>query len=75
MAAYVKGFAQFSSSAGVMFINANLQLLKMEFFEHSALDLSLVFQAEVILFETICRKPPSAVSLSVFAAAELVVFP
>ncbi|KAM3172310.1 hypothetical protein ACTXT7_014791 [Hymenolepis weldensis] len=37
--------------------------------EHPALGSSLVFQAEVILFETTCRKPPSPVSLSVFAAA------
>ncbi|KAM3179964.1 hypothetical protein ACTXT7_017233 [Hymenolepis weldensis] len=37
------------------------------FFEHPALGSSLVFQAEVILFET-C-KPPSAVSLGIFAAA------
>ncbi|KAM3182974.1 hypothetical protein ACTXT7_011259 [Hymenolepis weldensis] len=60
MAAYVKGFVQFSSSAGWIFINGNLQLLSIEFFEHSALGSSLVFQAEVILFESTCRKPPSA---------------
>ncbi|VUZ52904.1 unnamed protein product [Hymenolepis diminuta] len=30
------------------------------FFEHPALGSSPVFQAEVILFETTCRKPPSA---------------
>ncbi|VUZ53556.1 unnamed protein product [Hymenolepis diminuta] len=29
-------------------------------FEHTALGSSLVFQAEVILFETTCRKLPSA---------------
>ncbi|KAM3174570.1 hypothetical protein ACTXT7_010267 [Hymenolepis weldensis] len=43
-----------------------------------------VFQAEVILFETTCRKPPSAglfthniISISVFGvfAVELAVFP
>ncbi|KAM3182869.1 hypothetical protein ACTXT7_011472 [Hymenolepis weldensis] len=91
MADYVKGFAQFSSSAGWIFINDNLQLIRIEqFFVHPALGSSLVFQAEVILFEITCRKPPSAgpfihdiickVSLSVFAAAvaaaaELGVFP
>ncbi|KAM3175370.1 hypothetical protein ACTXT7_008670 [Hymenolepis weldensis] len=52
MAAYMKGFAQFSISAGWIFINGNLQLLRIEFFEHPALGSSLVFQAEVILFET-----------------------
>ncbi|KAM3174155.1 hypothetical protein ACTXT7_011096 [Hymenolepis weldensis] len=47
MAAYVKGFAQFSSSAGWIFTNCNFHLLKIEqFFEHPALGLSLVFQAE-----------------------------
>ncbi|VUZ43364.1 unnamed protein product [Hymenolepis diminuta] len=42
-------------------------------FEHPALGSFLVFQAEVIHFETTCRKPPSAglfihniISLSVF---------
>ncbi|KAM3171619.1 hypothetical protein ACTXT7_016262, partial [Hymenolepis weldensis] len=60
MAAYVEGVAQFSSSAGWIFINGNFQLLKIEFFEHPALGSSLVFQAEVILFETTSRKPPSA---------------
>ncbi|VUZ42114.1 unnamed protein product [Hymenolepis diminuta] len=37
MAAYVKIFAQFSSSAGWIFISGNLQLLRIEF-EHPALD-------------------------------------
>ncbi|KAM3186276.1 hypothetical protein ACTXT7_004673 [Hymenolepis weldensis] len=60
MAAHVKSFAQFSSTAGWIFINGNLQLLRIDFFEHPALGSSLVFQAEVILFETTCRKPPSA---------------
>ncbi|VUZ47958.1 unnamed protein product [Hymenolepis diminuta] len=35
--AYVKGFAQFSSSAGWIFIIGNLQLLRIKFFEHPAL--------------------------------------
>ncbi|VUZ41050.1 unnamed protein product, partial [Hymenolepis diminuta] len=35
--AYVKGFAQFSNSAGWIFINCNFQLLRVEFFEHPAL--------------------------------------
>ncbi|KAM3187915.1 hypothetical protein ACTXT7_001321 [Hymenolepis weldensis] len=52
MVAYVKGFAQFSSSTGRNFINGNLQLLKMEFFEHPTVGSSLIFQAEVILIET-----------------------
>ncbi|KAM3174895.1 hypothetical protein ACTXT7_009606 [Hymenolepis weldensis] len=75
MEAYVKGFAQFPSSAGWIFINANLQLFKIELFEHPALGPSLVFQAEVILFETTCRKPPSGglfihniIPISVFEA-------
>ncbi|VUZ42465.1 unnamed protein product [Hymenolepis diminuta] len=54
MAAYVEGFAQFSNSAGWIFISGNLQLLRSEFFEHPALGSSLVSQAEVILL-----KPPA----------------
>ncbi|VUZ55098.1 unnamed protein product [Hymenolepis diminuta] len=38
--AYVKGFAQSSNSASWIFINVNLQLLRIEFFEHSTLGLS-----------------------------------
>ncbi|KAM3173972.1 hypothetical protein ACTXT7_011481 [Hymenolepis weldensis] len=60
MAAYVEGIAQFSGSAGSIFINGNFQLLRIEFLEHPALCSPLVFQAEVILFETTCRRPPSA---------------
>ncbi|KAM3184527.1 hypothetical protein ACTXT7_008199 [Hymenolepis weldensis] len=53
MAAYVKGFASvLYSSAGWIFINGNLQLLRIDIFEHPALSSSLIFQAEVILFET-----------------------
>ncbi|VUZ52320.1 unnamed protein product [Hymenolepis diminuta] len=33
---------------------------ELSLFEHPALGSSLVFQAEVILFEISCRKPPSA---------------
>ncbi|VUZ46634.1 unnamed protein product [Hymenolepis diminuta] len=43
-------------------------------FEHPTLGSSLVFQVEFILFETTCRKPPSAslfihniISINVFA--------
>ncbi|VUZ50482.1 unnamed protein product [Hymenolepis diminuta] len=46
---------------------------ELSFLEYPALGSSLVFQAEVILFETTCRKPPSAglfihsvISMSVF---------
>ncbi|KAM3183360.1 hypothetical protein ACTXT7_010489 [Hymenolepis weldensis] len=60
MAAYMKGFAQFSIRTAWIFIIGNLQLLRIEFFVHPALGLSLALKAEVILFETICRKPPSA---------------
>ncbi|KAM3180611.1 hypothetical protein ACTXT7_015947 [Hymenolepis weldensis] len=77
MVAYMKDFAQSSSIAGCIFINGNFLLLRIEFFEHPALGSSLIFQAEAILFETTCRKPPSAglhsrhhfhVSLNVVAA-------
>ncbi|KAM3176086.1 hypothetical protein ACTXT7_007207 [Hymenolepis weldensis] len=47
MVAYVKDFAQFSTSAGWIFINGNLQLLRIDIFEHPALGSSLVFQAEI----------------------------
>ncbi|VUZ45456.1 unnamed protein product [Hymenolepis diminuta] len=39
MAAYVKGFAQFLSSTGWIFINSSLQLPSIEVFEHPALGL------------------------------------
>ncbi|KAM3177076.1 hypothetical protein ACTXT7_005215 [Hymenolepis weldensis] len=82
--AYVKGFAQFSSSAGWIFIDGNLQLLRMEFFEHPGLGSPLVFQAEVILLKLLAENHLlqvfsfttsfAEVSLSVFATAELAIW-
>ncbi|VUZ39877.1 unnamed protein product [Hymenolepis diminuta] len=46
MSAYVKGFAQFSGSAGWISISGNLQLLRIEFFLTSWS--RFVFQAEFI---------------------------
>ncbi|VUZ57388.1 unnamed protein product [Hymenolepis diminuta] len=51
--AYAKGFAQFSSSAGWIFINDNLQLLRIEFFERPALGSSFRLKSFFL-------KPPSA---------------
>ncbi|VUZ55764.1 unnamed protein product [Hymenolepis diminuta] len=38
---------------------ATFNYSKLTFIQHPVLGSSLVFQAEVILFETTCRKPPS----------------
>ncbi|VUZ48626.1 unnamed protein product [Hymenolepis diminuta] len=55
MAAYVKGFPQFSSSAGWIFISSNLRLLIIKLFEHPALGSSFRLKASFFIHNIVSR--------------------